>query len=34
MKVLFTCRKEMEVREMKKTAVNITLVELGNLTFF
>jgi hypothetical protein len=34
MKVSFTCRKEMEVREMKKTAVNITLVELGKLTFF
>ena len=30
-KVSFTNRKEMEVREMQKTAVNITLVELGKL---
>jgi hypothetical protein len=33
MEVSFTCRNEMEMREMQKTAVNITLVELGKLTF-
>jgi hypothetical protein len=34
MKVSITCRKEMEVREMQKTAVNITLVELGKTHLF